>query len=240
MSALRRIASVLFVLALPAALLTTNVRFIANEPRVYRYAVDDFGAVTTTGVARDELLIAMGELRAYFKSGSDEPVSILVERQGREQPLFNPRETAHLKDVKDRFKLQNAVQEFSVLYVLTYIAAVVIWSREITVRRLAVNTMIGCGITVLAIAGVGAFGLTGFDSAWTQFHEVLFSNDFWLLNPRTDHLIQIFPPEFWQNIVFFIGLLTAAEAGLILLVSGLYLGATSRRAPEAELAPSFG
>jgi integral membrane protein (TIGR01906 family) len=240
MSALRRIASVLFVLALPAALVTTNIRFIANEPRVYRYAVDDFGAVATTGIARDELLRAMGELRAYFKAGGDEPVSILVERQGREQSLFNPRETAHLKDVKDRFKLQNAVQEFSVLYVLTYIAAVVIWSREITVRRLAVNTMIGCGITVLAIGGAGAFGLSGFDSAWTQFHEVLFSNDFWLLNPRTDHLIQIFPPEFWQNIVFFIGLLTAAEAALILLVAGLYLGATARRAPEGELAPSFG
>ncbi|HXH21649.1 MAG TPA: TIGR01906 family membrane protein [Dehalococcoidia bacterium] len=239
MSALRNVASLLFVLALPAALVTTNIRFMANEPRVYRYAVDDFGAVATTGIAREELLRAMRELRAYFNAGGDEPVAIRVERQGREQPLFNPRETAHLKDVKARFRMQNAVQEFSVLYVLTYIAAVVIWSREVSVRRLAVNTMAGSALTVVAIAGVGAFAVSGFDSAWTQFHEVLFSNDFWLLNPRTDHLIQIFPPEFWQNIVFFVGLVTAAEAGLILLVSGLYLGATARRAAEPELAPSF-
>jgi integral membrane protein (TIGR01906 family) len=238
-SALRTLATVLFVLAVPAALITTNIRFMVNEPRVYTYAIDDYGAVASTGVSRDELLRAMGELRAYFKS-SDETLAIRVEQGGREVSLFNPRETAHMVDVKNRFQLQNRVQEFSVLYAITYIAAAVLWSREISVRRLAVSTMIGSGMTLLAIGGAGVFGLSGFDSAWTQFHEVLFSNDFWLLNPRTDRLIQIFPPEFWQNIVFFIGLLSAAQAALLLVVSGLYLGATAHRQPEPELAPSYG
>jgi integral membrane protein (TIGR01906 family) len=237
--AVRTLASLLFILALPAAFITTNVRFMANEPRVYVYAIDDFGAVATTGIARDELVRAMGDLRAYFNSG-DEAVSIRVNQAGREQPLFNPRESAHLVDVKSRFNFQNRVQEFSVLYVITYIAVVVLWSREVTVRKLAVNTMIGSGLTLLAIGGAGAFGLAGFDSAWTKFHELIFSNDFWLLNPRTDHLIQIFPPEFWQNIVFFIGLLSAAEAALLMVVAGLYLGATARQAPEVELAPQYG
>ncbi len=237
--AVRRIASLLFILAIPVALITTNIRFMANEPRVYRYAIDDYGAVATTGIARDELLRASAGLRAYFNNG-DELVNIRVTQQGREVSLFNPRETAHMKDVKSRFQMQNRVQEFTVLYVLTYLAAVVLWSREITVRRLAVNTMIGCGVTLFMIVGAGLFGLSGFNSAWTQFHQLLFSNDFWLLNPRTDHLIQIFPPEFWQNIVFFIGLLSAAEAGLLFVVAGLYLGATSRRMPEAEFAPSYG
>jgi integral membrane protein (TIGR01906 family) len=239
LGAFRNLASILFILAIPAALITTNVRFMANEPRVYRYAIDDFGAVVTTGIERDELIRAAGELRDYFNSG-DDTVAIRVAQGDRELPLFNPRETAHLQDVKDRFQLQNRLQEFSVLYVITYIAAMVLWSREVSVRRLAVNCMIGGGLTLLLVAAVGAFGLAGFDSAWTRFHEVIFSNDFWLLNPRTDHLIQIFPPEFWQNIVFFIGVLSAAEAALIFVVSGLYLGATSRRAPERELSPSYG
>lgn len=238
MGAFRNLASLLFVLALPAALITTNIRFMANEPRVYRYAIDDFGAVATTGIARDELIRATAELRDYFNSG-DEALTIRVNQQGREQPLFSPREVAHLKDVKSRFGLQNRVQEFTVLYVLAYIASVVLWSREISVRRLALNTMAGSGLAIVLIAGAGAFGLSGFDSAWTKFHELIFSNDFWLLNPRTDRLIQIFPPEFWQNIVFFVGLLSAAEAALILLASGLYLGATARQANQAEFAPSY-
>ena len=239
MGAVRTIASVLFILAIPAALITTNIRFMVNEPRVYRYAIDNFNAVPTTGIARDDLIRAGAELRDYFRNG-DDVVSIKVQEKGREVSLFNPRETAHLKDVKSRLKLQNAVQEFSILYIMAFIAAVVLWSREITVRRLAVDTLIGCGLTLAMLGVAGGLGASGFDAAWLHFHELIFSNDFWLLNPRTDHLIQMFPPEFWQNIVFLIGLLAAAEAGLVLLMAGLYLGATSRRLPEAELSPSYG
>jgi integral membrane protein (TIGR01906 family) len=100
--------------------------------------------------------------------------------------------------------------------------------------------MIGSLLTLGLIGIAAALGASGFDASWTRFHELLFSNDFWLLNPRTDHLIQMFPPAFWQNIVFFIGLLAAAQAGLLVLISGLYLGATHRRAPEGELAISYG
>jgi integral membrane protein (TIGR01906 family) len=239
LSAVRIIAAVLFVLAIPAALITTNIRFMVNEPRVYRYAIDNFNAVSTTGLSRDDLIRAGAELREYFKNG-DDVVSIKVQDKGREVSLFNPRETAHLKDVKSRLKLQNAVQEFSVLYVITYIAVVVLWSRELSVRRLAVHTMVGAGLTLALLAVAGGLGASGFDAAWRRFHELIFSNDFWLLNPRTDRLIQIFPPEFWQNIVFLIGLLAAAQAALVLLVAGLYLGATSRRVSEGELAPSYG
>ena len=67
---------------------------------------------------------------------------------------------------------------------------------------------------LFAIGVVGAFSLGGFDQAWFKFHELMFSNSFWQLNPRTDHLIQMFPPAFWEFIVSTIGLLTAAEAGL--------------------------
>ena len=55
--------------------------------------------------------------------------------------------------------------------------------------------------------------------------SLIFNNDFWLLNPATDHLIQIFPPTFWENIVFFMGTLVVAEAALLLLGAGIYLGA---------------
>jgi len=239
LGAARTLASLLFVLAIPAALITSDIRFMVNEPRVYRYAVDNFDAVQTTGISRDQLLAAGAQLRAYFNNG-DDTVSIKVTQDGREVSLFNNRETLHLKDVKDRLQWQDRVQEFSVLFIAAYIAAVVLWSREISVRRLAVNTMVGCGITLALLGVVGALGASGFNANWTRFHELLFSNDFWLLNPRTDHLIQIFPPEFWQNIVFFIGILAAAQAALILVVAGLYLGATHHRALEAELSPSYG
>ena len=91
-------------------------------------------------------------------------------------------------------------------------------------RRLAVQTGLGCLVLLLAVGVVGAIGVSGFDSAWAQFHELIFSNDFWRLNPTTDHLIQMFPPAFWESIVFFIGLLIIAETALVLIGVGIYLG----------------
>src|SRR3972149_3313331 len=209
--AFRFLAAFLFVLAVPVAIVTTNVRFLADEQRVYRYAVDEFGAVQTTGVSRDELLRAAAEIRAYFASGQD-VLSIRVNQGDREISLFNARETAHMKDVKDRFLALNRVQEFSLLYALGYVAAVVLWAREVSLRGLALRVAAGCLLMLVAIGAASAFAMSGFDSAWTEFHRVLFSNDFWRLNPATDHLIQMFPPDFWESIVFFAGLLTARDA----------------------------
>jgi integral membrane protein (TIGR01906 family) len=237
-AALRYLAAFIFILSIPAALATTTIRYLANEPRVYRYAIDDFGAVSRSGIEREELLRANEELIRYFRNGA-ELVTIRVDIDGREADLFTPREASHLKDVKDRFRLLNRVQEFSVFYILGYVAIAVLWSREVSTRRLAVQTMIGSLVTLAAIGAVSAVSLSGFNDSWERFHELLFSNDFWRLNPNTDHLIQMFPVPFWQDIVFFAGLLIVAQAALVLLVAGIYVGVTSRATPARRLTPSY-
>jgi integral membrane protein (TIGR01906 family) len=226
---IRVLAAILFILSIPVALVTSNIRFVANEERVYRYAIDEYDAVAKTGIEREELLRASAEIRAYFNN-DEETLSIRVREDGREVSLFNERETAHMVDVKDRFQAVNKAQEFSVIYVLGYIAIVGLWAREVSLRGLAVQVAAGAAICVIAIGVIGVIGATGFDSAWEDFHEIMFSNDFWLLNPNTDHLIQIFPPAFWESIVFFIGTLIVAEAVVLVLGSLIYIGASRHQA----------
>lgn len=238
MGVFRTVATLVFVLAIPVALVSTNIRFMANEPRVYRYAIDQYNAVATTGLDRAELIRAGGEIRDYFNNSQD-TLLIEVTEDGRETPLFNARETAHMQDVKSRFQALNRAQEFSVMYVLGYIVFVVLWAREISTRALAVRVGAGSVICLAVLGIVGAFGLAGFDSAWEDFHRLIFSNDFWRLDPATDHLIQMFPPDFWERIVFFLGMMVVAEAALLLLGAGLYLGASRHRSesqPEADYA----
>ena len=239
LAALRNLAALLFIVAIPVALLTTNIRFMANEERVYRYALDEFGRPwATSGIERAELLRAGAELRAYFNNDV-ERVAIRVRQDGTEKLLFTPRETDHLVDVKDRFRLMNRVQEVAVVYVLVYVVAVVLWARELTPRRLALQVMVGAVLTLAVVGGVGVLGLSGFGTAWEDFHTLIFSNDFWRLNPNTHHLIQMFPLDFWQSIVFFIGLIAVFEAALILIGAGIYLGVTNRPAPTRRLRPAY-
>lgn len=238
MGVARGFATVLFILTIPVALITTNIRFVANEPRVYRYAIDDFGGVAATGIPRNELLRAGGEIRDYFNN-REQTLNIRVSQNGKETSLFNPQETQHMKDVKSRFRLVNRVQELSVVYLIAYMAVVVLWAGEITTRQLAGYVLAGCGIAMVTLGIAAGISFAGFDSAWTSFHEVIFSNDFWRLNPATDHLIQMFPPNFWESIVFFIGVLSAAEAALIMIAAGIYLGATSHHTSESRFEPTY-
>ena len=63
-------------------------------------------------------------------------------------------------------------------------------------------------IVILAILlALGIAIYTNFDAFWTTFHHIFFRNDLWLLNLRTDILIMIVPPDFFNHLcirIFFI------------------------------------
>ena len=225
---LRSLALLLFVIALPVTLVTTNVRFAADEGRLYEYGFDKYDVEAATGLPRDEVSRGGRELRRYFNN-DEETIRVLVEEGGREVSLFNARETAHLRDVKNLFQLTFRVQELGIAYVFTYIVGVFIWAREGSLRRLATQLLGGSLVAVAVILALGGVALLGFDRAFEQFHFLAFNNDLWLLDPRTDRLIQMFPEGFWFDITMFVGLLTLAEGAILALAAGLYLGLTRRR-----------
>jgi integral membrane protein (TIGR01906 family) len=221
----RQVAALLFIIALPLALLLTNVRVIANEPRVYEYAVDHYNTTETTGFPRSELLRASAELRSYFNSG-DGPISIRVQQAGQSVPLFSAREVAHLEDVKDLFQLSFRVQEAAIMFIIAYVAMVFIWAREGSVRRLAQEVLASAILGAGVILAIGFFAVTGFDAAFERFHLIAFSNDLWQLDPSRDHLIQMFPEAFWQDVTLWVGAATLIELALFAVGAALYLAFT--------------
>lgn len=235
MGLVRYLAALLFVIALPIALITTNVRIAVNEPRVYQYAIDHYGAVKTTGIDRVQLLDAGAELREYFNNDERE-IFIRVERNGQSTSLYNARETAHLRDVKTLMQGAFRVQEATVVFLLAYVVAVFIWAREGTLRTLAAQVLVACVLSLAVIGGVGALAVSGFDQSFDQFHEVAFDNDLWRLDPDKDRLIQMFPEEFWQDISLWVGLGTLAELGALTLVAALYLTFTRRSTTRLSFA----
>ena len=61
-----------------------------------------------------------------------------------------------------------------------------------------------------------------FDSLFVLFHKVAFTNDLWLLDPRTDLLIRLMPIEFFISYAAIIGgLWLLGMVGLLVFVTYL-------------------
>jgi integral membrane protein (TIGR01906 family) len=218
---LRMIIVGVFILAVPVALITTTVRVVISEKAVYDYAVRDYGAQQTSGIPMSELLRSNGQIRDYLVTPDAGPLAITVtDNAGKSASLFNAKETVHMADVRSLVQLMFKVQLLSVALVLALAAAIVVlWPT----RVLAAATLWGGLMTMAAIGFVGALAVTGFDSAWTQFHEIAFTNMAWQLNPLTDHLIQMYPEQFWQDAVMSLGGFLMAQAVGLAVLSATYL-----------------
>lgn len=229
MAFVRQVAALFFIIALPVALVTTNIRIAANEPRLYSYATDHYDTPETTGIERPELLRASGELRRYFNNGEG-TLFIRVRQDGDLVSLFNPRETEHLRDVKSLFQASFRAQEATVILVLAYVVGLFIWMREGSLRSLAKQVLVSAGISVAVIAVLGVLLLTGFDATFERFHLIFFTNDLWQLDPDRDRLIQMFPEGFWQDASLWLALGTLAELAALALGAAAYLGLSKRPA----------
>ena len=224
----------LLILAIPVALITTNIRFAASEHRVYDYSVRQYDAASTSGISQTELLRANSELVRYFKADDPGPLRIEVQdHSGQLVPLFNARETAHLADVRDLFQALFTLQIVAVAAVLTLaVTMLVLWP----VRALAAAAFYGSLLTFGVVGLTGLVAVTGgFDAGWTHLHSLVFSNDLWRLNPASDHLIQMFPEAFWREISVLIGAFTLLQALLISGAAAAYL--ILSRPKEAAAAP---
>jgi integral membrane protein (TIGR01906 family) len=233
LSFLRAIVLGGLVLAIPLALITTNVRVAISEKAVYDHAVRNYGAEEASGIPEAELVRANGEIHAYLTERPNVPLSPTVQsNSGEAVRLFSAKETAHMVDVRDLVGFVFGVQLLAVAAVLMLaVAVLVLWP----LRALAVAALYGSILTVAILGLASLVALTGFDAAWSQFHGIAFTNDFWELDPNRDHLIQMFPESFWFDITMLIGVATVLQAVLMSAAAVAYLVYSAPRRDVAFL-----
>ena len=223
MRVLGNIAKWLFIFSLPALLISAAINFEFNSLWLYRNGFEKYNISEATGLEKAELEKVAGGLIEYFNSG-DEYISLTVVKDGEPLELFNQREVAHLKDVKALVQLNLRLLVGTAAYVGVYAGISLFWRRKRYWRQLAWSTVIGSSIALGMIIALGAGSvLLDFSQLFTRFHFLAFTNDLWMLNPATDYLIMLFPEGFWYDSAVLMGQITAAAAGTLCGIGGLYL-----------------
>ena len=79
---------------------------------------------------------------------------------------------------------------------------------------------LGGAATAIGVVVIGIVGLIAFEPLFELFHRVFFPGGNWAFDPRTEHLVQLYPYAFWQ--------LIAAGLGIVAGVLGIITWAVAR------------
>jgi len=200
-------------------LVTSNIRYAVNSPRLYEYSFNKYDAEDVTGIERPELDRVAREMIHYFNSG-DKLIDIKVTVDGEQYDLFSDKEVDHLKDVKHLIRTDYWVQIGTLAYVLAFLGGTLVLSKGRRWRWLFGWLLASSVFTLVLMFILGLMVLFGFDQFFLEFHYMGFSNHLWQLE-EWDILPQMFPEGFFYDATKFITLATISE---VVLLGGISVG----------------
>lgn len=182
----------------------------------------------TIGIEKDELMGVTVELLDYMR-GRREDLVVHATVNGVEREFFSEIEIRHMVDVLHLYEAGFLIRNISFWMLLLIILIMAFFKIPILLmlarccREIVVGFLILTGI----LAGVIIWD---FDRAFVVFHLLFFDNDYWILDPGVDLLINMVPQIFFVEISVFIGLLMLVFSAIIITLSTLYLRSQKSRA----------
>ena len=225
---IRWLGAGLFVTAVPLFLVTTNVLQLAADRPVYERGFARYDVARRTGLSPAQLQEVAQAFIDYFR-GIRPSLDVVVELGGARRPLFNQRELDHMHDVRDLIVAADRWRLLAAAVVVAVPALGFALLRSAFVAPFTKLCVAGALLTVGFLAALAALSLVDFGDAFVRFHELMFDNDLWILDPSRDYLIMLFPEGFWFDATIRIATSTAIQAvSLGLFGVGLRLWAARR------------
>ena len=199
-------AVILFTLAATVYGIAGNGSLLSRE--MLRHAPPE-----TTGLPETEYE-GVCRMTAGYLTGQ-EPVFqyVFSDAEGREYTCFQPHEADHMADCRNLIGLAGTLRWITGGLALLLAAAGVLLRKR---KAFSGGMFTGLGAAALVFSGIAAWALADFDGLFVTFHRVAFTNEGWLLDPRTDLLIRLMPVNFFITLGTRI-LVWALAAGLVML-----------------------
>ena len=161
-----------------------------------------------------------GRMTAGYLTGR-EPVFqyVFSDAEGREYTCFQPHEADHMADCRNLIGLAGTLRWINGGLALLLAAAGVLLRKR---KAFSGGMFTGLGAAALVFSGIAAWALADFDGLFVTFHRVAFTNEGWLLDPRTDLLIRLMPLNFFITLGTGI-LVRILISGLVLLGAALII-----------------
>lgn len=205
-------------------LILTALHAVGTDGGLYYREQMRADVLPLAGISDSDLRMLDGALAAYLGGNTakllpDGAHAASVRVWGETRPAFNEKEMTHMRDCLGLFALLRKVRARLVPWavLLTVLGARLVANRR-RIRRIAWLSPL---ILLVPLGAFAAWAALDFDAAFTFFHRLLFRNDLWLLDPRTDLLIRICPAGMFMHMGAHIGLMALAALTGVPLVAAL-------------------
>jgi len=188
----------------------------------YRWQYNRLDVAETIQIEEEELMRVTVELLDYMRNRRDSIADIRAVVDGEERYFFSDIEIRHMIDVLHLYDIAFRVRNVSFFALVALVLAMILIRcnvffvlsrciREILAGFLILSTML---VVIIAI---------NFERAFDIFHHIFFNNDYWVLDPRVDLLINMVPIYFFIHISIFIAALMAVSSILLIVAGTIYL-----------------
>lgn len=222
------------VVLLMVAWLYGAIWLVTSDVGTYTTVYESEGIYETAGVDEETLLMLTQDLIDYLQ-GSRAELDRQAVVDGVLRDAFLTRERQHMADVRALYAFGGRLaQGCSVAAVLLLLIA---WQRlrcekeaRARLRTVGKGLLIGAGTFCALLAVLVVWAMIDFESLFLLFHHAAFSNDLWLLDPRTELLIRMMPTALFMRAAGRIALLVGTVVAALGFVGGLLMRRQASRA----------
>jgi integral membrane protein (TIGR01906 family) len=191
----------LFGILLILVLLITSVDIFSLDRAFFLSQYKKLDVAADIGLSEEDLVKSTDVLLGYLRATRND-LNVTVTIDGKPQQMFNQREIDHMVDVKVLYRNAIFVRNLSLILGLAIGGLLLAMYRRKAIRLLARGVANASIVFGVILAFVAVYAIVDFYGFWTQFHQLFFRNDLWLLDPSTDNLILMVPESFFFTLVF--------------------------------------
>lgn len=197
------IVAVMMSVAIGIVATAAIISYFSFDFKWYSSEYDKYNVCETLNMTKPDLGVVTEKMVGYLK-GTEEDLVVETEINGETREFFNDKEKAHLADVKAIYDKIAKTRNIAIVIAVgggvyfTFAKRKGVASMDYMPKAFGI-----VGLVFLALMAVIFVALKlNFDNMFIMFHEKMFTNNLWLLDPSKDLLINMLPEGFFVDTAF--------------------------------------
>lgn len=224
MKTLNRIVVTICVIATLVTILLSSVEVaVYGSSSFFEKEYEKYSVLDSVHMEMDDLMDVTNHLLNYMIGKED---NLVVETiiNGQQREFFNDKEKTHMVDVRNLFIAGWNLRNICIAMMVIALLVLIFLNKKKTIKVLARGFLIITLVIAIISAILGVVISRDFTSAFITFHKILFpQNEFWILDPNTDLLINIVPEGFFVDMALRIGMIFGTSMITLIVISIIVL-----------------